>query len=70
MAMYYMYILPTMLAELLYPLQDGVTPLHLAAKEGNITWLEYLLSTPGIDVNVKDKVSLSIKDILGQQYFI
>ena len=47
-----------------------MTPLHLAAKEGHITWLEYLLSTPGIDVNVKDKVSLSIKDILGQQYFI
>ena len=43
---------PTMLAELLYPLQDGDTPLHLAARGGHITCVEHLLATPGIDVHV------------------
>ena len=44
--------------ELLYPLQCcGDTPLHLAAEEGHTTCVEYLLSTPGIDVNIKDEVS-------------
>ena len=51
------YIVPTMLTELLYPLQDGHTPLHLAAREGHTTSVEHLLSTPGIDVNIKDVVS-------------
>ena len=48
-----------MLTELLYPLQDGNTLLHLAAKGGHtsITCMEYLLSTPGIDVNIKNRVS-------------
>ena len=46
-----------MLTELLYPLQDGDTPLHLAAWEGYTTIVEHFLSTPGIDVNTKDKVS-------------
>ena len=46
-----------MLAEILYSLQYGDTPLHLAAKEGRITCVERLLSTPGIDVSIKDKVS-------------
>ena len=46
-----------MLAELLYPLQWGDTPLHLAVKEGHTTCVEHLLSTPGIDVNIKDEVS-------------
>ena len=45
------------LAELLYPLQDGNTPLHIAAKRGHTSCVERLLSTPGIDVNIKDRVS-------------
>ena len=64
MTMYYMhvhvYFVPTIFAELLYPLQDGNTPLHLAAKGGHTTCVEHLLSTPGIDVNIRDKVSWSI----------
>ena len=48
--------------ELFYPLQGGDTPLHLATKGGhNTTCVEHLLSTPGIDVNIKNKVSLSIE---------
>ena len=43
--------------ELLYPLQSGDTPLHLAAREGHTTCVEHLLSTPGIDVNIKNWVS-------------
>ena len=43
--------------ELLYPLQYGCTPLHLAAKGGHTTCVEHLLSSPGIDVNIKDRVS-------------
>ena len=43
--------------ELLYPLQGDHTPLHLAAEGGRITCVEHLLSTPGIDVNIKDSVS-------------
>ena len=50
-----------MLTELLYPLQNGYTPLHYAAKGDHTTYLEHLLSTPGIDVNIKDKVSWSIE---------
>ena len=45
-----------MLAELLYPLQNGDTPLHLAAMGGLTTCVEHLLSTPGIDVNIRNKV--------------
>ena len=49
----------TMLAELLYPpFQYGIAPLHYAASLGDTACLEHLLSTPGIDVNLKDKVSL------------
>ena len=51
-----LYILHAMLTELLYPLQDGHTPLHLAAWRGYIS-VERLLSTPGIDVDSKDMVS-------------
>ena len=47
-----------MLTELLYPLQYGRTPLHTASSEGQSPCVELLLSTPGIDVNIKDKVSL------------
>ena len=50
-----------MLTELLYPCQDGYTPLHYAAMGGNITCVEHLLSTPGIDVNIQDKVSWFIE---------
>ena len=52
-----------MLTELLYPLQRGHTPLHLAAVEGHTTSVERLLSTPGIDVNIKDWVSWSMSDV-------
>ena len=45
---------------ILYPLQGGDTPLHLAVEGGHTTIVEHLLSTPGIDVNIKDKVSWSI----------
>ena len=34
------------------------TPLHLAAREGHTTCVEHLLSNPGIDVNIKGRVSL------------
>ena len=50
-------IVPTMLTELLYPLQYGHTPLHYAAEEGHTTCVERLLSTPGIYVNISDFVS-------------
>ena len=42
----------------LLTLQDRDTPLHLAAKGGHTctTCVEHLLSTPGIDVNIKNKV--------------
>ena len=47
----------------LYPLQDGYTPLHLATRGGHTTCtcVEHLLSTPGIDVNIKNYVSCSIE---------
>ena len=50
-----------MVNEFLYPFQIGNTPLHLAAKGGHTACVEHLLSTPGIDVNINDKVSWSIK---------
>ena len=40
-----------MFTELLYPLQDGYTPLHYAAEGGHTTCVEHLLPTPGIDVD-------------------
>ena len=36
---------------------DGHTLLHLAAGEGDTTYMECLLSTPGIDVNIKSTMS-------------
>ena len=48
-------------AHTLYPLQGGCTPLHLAAIRGHTTCVELLLSTPGIDVNIKDEVSWFIE---------
>ena len=58
----HVYIVLTMLTELLllYPLQDGYTPLHLAVMEDHATCVEHLLSTSGIDVNIENKVSWSI----------
>ena len=53
----HVYIVPTMLTETLYPLQNYNTPLHLAVNGGHTTCVEHLLSTPGIDVNIKDLVS-------------
>ena len=45
-----------------YPHQYGYTPLHLAARKGNITCVERLLCTPGIDVNIRaGRVSQSIE---------
>ena len=41
----------------LYPLQYGHAPLHWAASGGHTTCVEHLLSTPGIDLNIKDWVS-------------
>ena len=55
----HVYIGPTMLTELLYPLQFGHAPLHIAAMEGHTTCVEHLLSTPGIEVNIRDVVSWS-----------
>ena len=57
----HVYIVPTILTELLYQLQCGETPLHTAARKGHTTIVEHLLSTPGIDVNIKNKVSWSIE---------
>ena len=54
-----MFIIPTILAELLYPLQNWYTPLHLAAQGGHTTCEDRLLSTPGIGVNIKNNVSRS-----------
>ena len=45
-----------MLTELLYPLQDGNTPLYLAVVGDHTICVEHLLSTPGIDVNIKNGV--------------
>ena len=59
MTMYYMYMYTLYPTELLYPLQGGDTPLHLATKGRHTTCAERLLSTPGIDVNIHDKVSWS-----------
>ena len=59
-----------MLAELLYPLQDGHTPLHLAARRGHTICVKRLLSTPGIDVNIKDGVSWSIECIIQMRGYL
>ena len=48
-----------MLTELLYPLQYGDTPLHLAAREGHTTCVEHLIHTHGIDMSTNNKVSNS-----------
>ena len=42
-------------------LQDGVSPLHNAAWGGHTACVEHLISTPGIDVNIKNVVSWSNK---------
>ena len=46
----------------LYPLQNGDTPLHLAVKGGHTTCVERLLLAPGIDVNIKNRVSSFLID--------
>ena len=48
---------PTVLAE---PLQDGNTPLHLAAMGGHATCVERLICTLGIDVKINDLVSSTV----------
>ena len=57
----HVYIAPTMLTELLYPLQCGDTPLHLAARGGYTVCVEHFLSATGIDVNIINIVSWSIE---------
>ena len=52
-------IVPIILSEPFYPLQYGGTPLSYAAEGGHTTCVEHLLSTPGIDVNIKSEVSWS-----------
>ena len=46
----------SILIVLLYPLQDGNTPLHLALSEGHTTYVECLLSTSDLDINIKNEV--------------
>ena len=46
--------------ELLYPLQRSYTPLHYAACGDRTTCVERLLSTPGIDVNIKNEVNVHV----------
>ena len=46
----------SILIELLYPLQYGNTPLHLAVLEDHTTCVERLLSTSDIDINIKNEV--------------
>ena len=46
-----------MLSQLLYPLQDGYTPLHITARGGHTTCVERLLSIPGVNVNATGWVS-------------
>ena len=57
--MYMCNIVPIILSEPFYPLQYGGTPLSYAAEGGHTTCVEHLLSTPGIDVNIKSEVSWS-----------
>ena len=45
----------TMSTVLLYLLQDGNTPLHLAARAGHTACVNHLLSIPGIAANAKNK---------------
>ena len=47
----------SILIVLLYPLQDGNTPLHFAVLEDHTTCVEHLLSTSDIDINIKNEVS-------------
>ena len=38
-------------------LQDGQTPLHLAARYGHLTTVQYLIEAGGAEVDGRDKVS-------------
>ena len=40
---------------------DSCTALHLAIRGGHISYVERLLSIPGIDVNIKDMVGCSVE---------
>ena len=58
-----LYFVPMMLCkdDVLYLIQHGgLTPLHLAAREGHTTCVERLISTPGSEVNI-GTVSWSIE---------
>ena len=41
--------------------QNGDTPLHLAVMWVDTPFMERLLSTPGVDVNIRNNVSCSAK---------
>ena len=38
-------------------LQDGQTPLHVAARHGRLTTVQYLIEEGGAEVDVRDVVS-------------
>lgn len=41
----------------------GMTPLHLAAGDGNLRMVQHLLSKPGIDPSLKDRLGRSPIDL-------
>ena len=56
MTIYYMYMYTAV--HLTYPLQGGdARLLHLAARRGHTSCVERLLTTSGIDVNIRSMVS-------------
>ena len=40
--------------------QNGTTPLMIASGKGHTNIVNILLTVPGIDVNMKDKVKISV----------
>ena len=57
--MLYMYI--SLKCKIICIFQEGASPLVLAVSGGHSTCVEHLLSAPGIDVNIKDMVSVTIE---------
>ena len=52
----------------LYSLQGGYTPLHLTTMKGHATCVEHLLSTPGIEVNIRGWVSWPTRSLMYVPY--